>query len=50
MTTSKPRWWPLFAILIIATAIEILVWTTNSGDTMQQVISTWVVATSRASP
>ncbi len=42
-TTHKPRWWPLVAILIIATIAEIVVWNLNAGDTLQQVIASWTV-------
>ncbi len=42
--TTKPRWWPLAAILVIAAIAEIVVWNRNSGDALEQVLATWMVA------
>ena len=46
VTTKKPRWWPLAAILVLAAVAEVVVWNWNSEDTLQQVLATWVVALS----
>ncbi len=41
---KKPRWWLLAAILIVAAMAEIVVWNRNSGDALEQVLATWMVA------
>lgn len=42
-TTPKPRWRILAAILLIAAAVEILLWNLYSEDALQQVLATWAV-------